>query len=151
MFVHYEASPKRTSMEINVVHFSNDYWAIPEEETAHLDFGPREAIFQKPKDSDNHLMALYVRGHINGKPVSRMLVDSGAIVNLMHYSHYKKLGGTDEQLIKTNMIVSGIEELIPLVPKGLLRWSWPLGARRLLRRSSSPRRKVTSTSYLDVI
>jgi len=65
--VDYEASPECTNMEINVMHFSDDYWAIPEEETAHLDFGPREAIFQKPKDSDNHLMALYVRGHINGK------------------------------------------------------------------------------------
>ena len=38
---------------------------------------------------------IYLRGHINGKPVSRMLVDSGAIVNLMHYSLYKKLGGMD--------------------------------------------------------
>jgi len=65
--VDYEASPEHTSMEINVVRFSDDYWAIPEEETAHLDFGPREAIFQKPKDSDNHLKALYMRGHINGK------------------------------------------------------------------------------------
>ena len=78
--VDYEASPERTNMEINVVRFSDDYWAIPEEETAHLDFGPREAIFQKPKDSDNHLKALYMRGHINGKPISRML-DGGAIVN----------------------------------------------------------------------
>ena len=43
--VDYEASPERTNMEINVVRFSDDYWAIPEEETAHLDFGPREAIF----------------------------------------------------------------------------------------------------------
>ena len=83
--VDYEASPERTSMEINVVRFSDDYWAIPEEETAHLDFGPCEAIFQKPKDSNNHLKALYVRGHINGKLVSHMLMDSGAIVNLMPY------------------------------------------------------------------
>ena len=43
--VDYEASPERTNMEINVVRFSDDYWAILEEETAHLDFGPREAIF----------------------------------------------------------------------------------------------------------
>ena len=49
-----------------------------------------------------------MRGHINGKPVSRMLVDSGAIVNLMSYSLYKKLGGTYEELIKTNMTVSGV-------------------------------------------
>ena len=90
----YEA---HTNMEINVVRFFDDYLAISEEETAHLEFGPHEAIFQKPKDSDNHLKALYMRGHINGKPVSRMLVDSGAIVNLMPYSLYKKLGRMDNQ------------------------------------------------------
>ena len=43
--VDYEASPEHTSMEINVVCFSDGYWAIPEEEVGHMDFGPREAIF----------------------------------------------------------------------------------------------------------
>ena len=37
----YEASPECTSMEINVVCFSDDYWVIPEEETAHLDLLPK--------------------------------------------------------------------------------------------------------------
>ena len=92
----YEASPERSNMVINVVHFFEDYYAIPEEDAAHLDFGPCEAVFQKPKESDNHLKALYMRGHINGKPISRMLVDGGAIVNLMPYSLYKKLGRMDE-------------------------------------------------------
>jgi len=50
-------------------------------------------------------------------------VDGGAIVNLMPYSLYKKLGEKDEELIKTNMMVSGVVEVIPLVSKGLLPWS----------------------------
>ena len=62
-------------MEINVVHLSSDYFVVPEEDMAHLQFGPREAVFQKPSEKDNHLKALYMRGHINGKPVIRMLVD----------------------------------------------------------------------------
>ena len=95
--VDYEASPKRTNMNINVLCFFDDYLMISEEEAAHLEFGPREAIFQRPKDSDNHLKALNMRGHINRKPVSRMLVDSGAIMNLMPYSLYKKLGRMDNQ------------------------------------------------------
>jgi hypothetical protein len=37
-----------------------------------------------------------MKGHINGKPISRMLVDGGAIVNLMQYSLFKKLGGSDD-------------------------------------------------------
>ena len=82
----YEASPECSNMKINVVHFGDDYFAVSEEEAALLDFGPREAVFQKPKESDNHLKALYMRGHINGKPISLMLVDGGAIVNLMPYS-----------------------------------------------------------------
>ena len=72
----YEASLERSNMEINVVCFSEEYYAVSkEEEVALLDFGPREAVFQKPKESDNHLKALYMREHINGRPISHMLVD----------------------------------------------------------------------------
>ena len=43
--VDYEASPERNNLEINVVHMSSDYLIIPEEEVAHLQFGPRDATF----------------------------------------------------------------------------------------------------------
>ena len=77
--VDYEASPERSNLEINVVHMSSDYLIILEEEVAHLQFGPRDAVFQKPKGSNNHLKALYMRGHVNGKPISRMLMDGGPL------------------------------------------------------------------------
>ena len=77
-------------------------------------------MFHKPKESDNHLKALYMRGHINRKLISRMLVDGGVIVNLMSYSLFKKLGGKDEELIKMNMIVSGVGRVIPMALRGLL-------------------------------
>ena len=44
-FVDYEASPERNNLEINVVHMSSDYLIVPEEEVAHLQFGPRDAVF----------------------------------------------------------------------------------------------------------
>ena len=50
--VDYEASPECSNLEINVVHMSSDYLIIPEEEVAHLQFGPRDAVFQKPKESN---------------------------------------------------------------------------------------------------
>ena len=54
----------------------------------------------------NHLKPLHVKGFINGKLINNMLVDNRAMVNLMPYSLYKKLGGSDEELIKTkNMLV----------------------------------------------
>ena len=49
-----------------------------------LDLGPQPNAFEKPKENSyKHLKALYLKGFINGKPVNRMLVDTGAIVNLM--------------------------------------------------------------------
>jgi hypothetical protein len=49
-----------------------------------------------------------MKGHINGKPISSMLVDGRAIINLMPYSLFKKLGGSEDNLIKTNMTVSSV-------------------------------------------
>jgi hypothetical protein len=84
------SSPEWMNLEINVVHFFVDGSAPTEEDFSHLDFEPKHAILQKPKDTDNHLKALYMKGHINGKPISRMLVDGGAIVNLISYYLYSR-------------------------------------------------------------
>jgi hypothetical protein len=49
-----------------------------------LTLEPRQAIFEKPEDKKRqHLKALFLKGLINGKPVTRMLVDGRAVVNLM--------------------------------------------------------------------
>ena len=88
-------------------------------------------MFQKPKKLVNHLKALYMRGHVNGKPISRMLVDGGAIVNLMPYSLYKKLGGQDEDLIKMNMMVSGVGGNEPIGAKGVASMELTIGSKTL--------------------
>ena len=77
------------------------------------------------------MKALYMRGDINGKLVSRMLVGSGAIVNLMPYPLYKKLGGMDEELIKTNMTVSGVGGSEPLSTKGVASMELTIGSKTL--------------------
>jgi hypothetical protein len=92
-----------------------------------------------------------MKGHINGKPISRMLVDEGAITNLIPNSLFKKLGGSDDELIKTNMIVSGVGGGEPMGAKGVVSMELTLGSRLWLRHSSSPRHKVTSVSSLVVI
>ena len=56
----------------------------------------------------NHLKQLHVKGFINGKLVNNMLVDNRAMVNLMPYSLYKKLGGSDKELIKTKRTLNGV-------------------------------------------
>jgi hypothetical protein len=44
---------------------------------------PKEAVFEKPEESSQHMKPLYVRGHIDGRPISRMLINGDVAVNLM--------------------------------------------------------------------
>jgi hypothetical protein len=74
---------------------------------AQLDFGPRPVIFEKPQEKNyKHLKALYLKGYINSHPVNKMLVDTGAAVNIMPYSVLHQLGRSAEDLIKTNVMLS---------------------------------------------
>jgi hypothetical protein len=68
----------------------------------------KEAMFEKPEKSSQHMNPLYVRGHIDGRSISRMLVDGSAAVNLIPYSIFKKLGREDDELVKTNLILNGV-------------------------------------------
>jgi hypothetical protein len=79
--VDYEASPERPGMDVSVITFSVDCTIVGDNEpvVAQFDFGPKEAAFTKPKESVNHLKPLFVRGHIDGIPIAKMLVDGGAL------------------------------------------------------------------------
>jgi hypothetical protein len=117
--VDFEPTPNKEGMDINMVYYlPAEYRAVDEEgEVAQLDFGPKNAMFEKPKEPVKHLKPLYIKGHINGSPVARMLVDGGAVINLMPYSVFKKLGLRDEDLKKTNMVLTDFEGKEPTEAK----------------------------------
>jgi hypothetical protein len=74
---------------------------------AQLDFGPQPIVFTKPPEKQHlHMKALYLRGYINGQPTNRMMVDSGAAVNIMPYSTLRRMGRSKEDLIKTNITLN---------------------------------------------
>jgi hypothetical protein len=74
---------------------------------AQLDLGPRLVMFEKPQAKNyRHLKALYLKGYINGQPINKMLVDTGAVVNIMLYSVLRRLGQSAGDLIKTNVTLS---------------------------------------------
>jgi hypothetical protein len=60
-----------------------------------------------------------------------MLVDGGATVNSMSYSLFKKLGGSDEELVKTNMTVSGVGGGKPMGAKGVISMELTIGSNML--------------------
>nr|AAQ56478.1 hypothetical protein OSJNBa0023H09.22 [Oryza sativa Japonica Group] len=79
-----------------------------EEKSAKLILLPEQAVFEKPEGIENrHLKGLYVNGYVNGKPISKMMVDGGAALNLMPYATFRKLGRNAEDFIKTNMVLVG--------------------------------------------
>jgi hypothetical protein len=103
-----DGSPPTTSMDINMVFTLSVKFRGVDEEIAPLCLGPKEAVFEKPKESSQHLKSLYIRGHIDRWLVFRMLVDDGAAVNLMSYSVFQKLGREDNELMKTDLRLNDV-------------------------------------------
>ena len=64
----------------------------------------QQAIFDKPV-KHRHLKALYVKGFIDGKPMSKMLVDGGVSINLLPYTTFHKLGKRPRDLMETDMML----------------------------------------------
>jgi hypothetical protein len=102
-----DGSPPPTGMDINTVFTLTTEFRGVVEEVAQMCLSPKDAMFKSPEESSQYLKPLYIRGHIDRKPISRMLIDDGAAVNLMPYS-FKKLGWEDDELLKTNLTLNGM-------------------------------------------
>jgi hypothetical protein len=96
-----------TSMDINMV-FTLPAEFRGAEEVTQMCLGPKVVVFEKPEELSQHLKPLYVQGHIDGKPVSRMLIDGGAAINLKPYSIFRKLERENDELMKTNLTLNGM-------------------------------------------
>ena len=53
-----------------------------------------------------HIKAFYVRAHFNGRPVSKVLIDNGSVVNVMPLRIVRALGRIINDLIETEVVVS---------------------------------------------
>ena len=129
----YGDTPDRSAMDVSMITFSTDYKInqSDDEEVAQFDFGLKDAVFTKPEESVNHVKPLYVRGHLDGRPISRMLVDGGAVVNVMPYSLFRKLGNVDEELVKTNMTLAGVGGENPIEAKGIASMELTIGSKTI--------------------
>jgi hypothetical protein len=92
--------------------------------------GPKDVVIEKLKESSQHLKPLYIWGHIVGKPISRMLIDCSAVVNLMMYSILKKLGRGDDELMKTNLSLNGVGGN-PMEARGVISMELTVGSKSL--------------------
>jgi hypothetical protein len=80
------------------------------DQVAQLALDPMMVVFEKPTDDErHHLKALFVKGRVDGQPVSKILIDGGAAINIMSYVMYRKLGKGDQDLTKTDMMLKDFE------------------------------------------
>jgi hypothetical protein len=94
--------PKKSKADVKTSGDAHMVFVLPAEfhapgheevPVAQLDLGSWPVIVEKPRERNyRHLKALYLKGYINGQPVSRMLVDTEAAVNIMPYSVLRRLG-----------------------------------------------------------
>jgi hypothetical protein len=101
-----DGSPPPIGMVINMVFTPPTEFRGVEEEVAQISLGPEEAVFEMPEELSHHLKSLYIRCHIDGRPISMMLIDGGTVINLMPYFMFKKLVREDDKLMKTNLTLN---------------------------------------------
>jgi hypothetical protein len=125
-----DGSPPPTGMDINMVFTLSIKFRGVEKEVSQMCLGPKKDVFEKPKESSQQLKPLYIQGHIDGKPISRMLIDGGAAVNLKPYSVFKKLGREDDELMKTNITLNGVGGN-PMEARGVISMELTVGSKSL--------------------
>jgi hypothetical protein len=74
---------------------------------------------------------LFIKGHINGRPVGRMMVAGGASNNIMLTLMFEKLGHREEELKQTNLSLSGVLGE-PAEARGMLSAELIVGSKTLL-------------------
>jgi hypothetical protein len=65
----------------------------------------KQATFDKPT-KNRHMRPLYLRGYVNGKPLTKVFVDGGVAVNVMPYTTFRKLGMGPKDWTPTSIILN---------------------------------------------
>jgi hypothetical protein len=73
---------------------------------------------------------LYIRGHLDGVPDGRMMVDGGGSVNIMPMSLFDKLGHQEKDLKQTNMSLSGFSGE-PAEARGIMSKELTVGSKTM--------------------
>jgi hypothetical protein len=80
---------------------------------AQLTLEPMPATFEKPEEEKLwQLKAFFLKGLIDGRLVTKMLVDGGAVVNIRPYALFHKLGKGEDDLMKMDMMLKDSEGVV---------------------------------------
>jgi hypothetical protein len=90
----------------------------------------KQATFDKLA-RNRHMRPLYLKGYVNGKPLTKMFVDGGSAVNVMPYTTFRKLGMGPGDLTPTSIILNDFAGN-PSDTKGCVHVDLMIGSKTLL-------------------
>jgi hypothetical protein len=90
----------------------------------------KQATFDKSA-RNRHMRPLYLKGYVNGKPLTKMFVNGGAAVNVMPYTTFRKLGMGPGDLTPTSIILNDFAGN-PSDTKGCVHVDLMIGSKTLL-------------------
>jgi hypothetical protein len=90
----------------------------------------KQGTFNKPA-KNRHMRPLYLRGYVNGKPLTKMFVDGGDVVNVMPYTTFRKLGMGSGDLTPTSIVLNDFAGN-PSDTKGCVHVDLMIGSKTLL-------------------
>jgi hypothetical protein len=90
----------------------------------------KQATFDKPA-KNRYMRPLYLRGYVNGKPLTKMFVDGGVAVNVMPYTTFRKLGMGPRDLTPTSIVLNDFAGN-PSNTKGCVHVDLMIGSKTLL-------------------
>ena len=73
---------------------------------SYIECKPQKVILETPSvEMTRHIKLLYVRAHLNDRPVSKVLIDNGSTVNVMPLRMMRALGRSINDLIEIEVFV----------------------------------------------
>lgn len=66
-------------------------------------------MIEKPDiEMTKHIRTLYIKSHLNGQPISRVLIDEGSTKNILPLRVFRNLGKGETNLIPTEVPVTAL-------------------------------------------
>jgi hypothetical protein len=85
------------TLEVNMVFTLHTEFRAPDVAVAELRCGAERVVFKKSAKAREHMKPLYIKGHLDGKPVGCMMVEGGAVLTLCR-CHCLRSSGTTKMI-----------------------------------------------------
>jgi hypothetical protein len=117
-------------MDVNMAFTIPAVFHTSTEDVMELVLGAERAVFEKLENPSAHMKPLFIQGHLDGTPIGHVLVDGGAIINVLPLSLFKKLGHVEGDLKHTNLSLSGFAG-DPIEAKGIICMELMVGSKTM--------------------